>query len=151
MSGGAGNMVDYVNSVQFKEERKLIDMVKEWGLKKNRDIVILYSVHPTHIKTNHVVEFQQYLMDVTICFNSYYTWLVSDLVLSLYSSSVWDAKLLGAKVFCPIRVSDDFYTQSLLASINHPFDNEDTKAALLRVLDSLIICEANLESDINLN
>jgi hypothetical protein len=137
ISGGTGNVVDYVHSIQFKAEKKIIESVKDWAIKNNKRIVLLYSVHPFHIKTGHIGELQMQLPKIVFTDNSFYTWLISDLVISLYSSSLWDARFLGANVFSPVRVNDGIFSESILSTIDHPTGDERLTDSLKRTLNKI--------------
>ncbi len=138
INGGADNSVNYLDSVQFQIENKLIHLVKEWAKERGCEVEIIYTIHPIHIKTGHDNEIRKYFSnDVVIFDQSFFSWLMSDLVIAIYSGAVWDAQFMGARTFLPIRNNGIVYHPNLLMSIGHVDEYETVKSALLRQLESI--------------
>jgi hypothetical protein len=103
----------------------------------NINIVVIYSVHPFHTKSGHSKQIEDNLGKVFFTNNSFFTWLISDLVVSLYSSSLWDARFIGAFSFTPIRESYNLFTKEILSTIAHPKSDESIESALENTLGLL--------------
>jgi hypothetical protein len=54
-----------------------------------------------------------------------FMWFIADVCVSLYSSTLFEARSFGADVFTPVLASDAVYRPELLALLSHP-DEENT-------------------------
>lgn len=130
----------------FTIEKFIISHIKRLLISKNIPYFLIYAPHPLHdwnevSKCNFFTDENIFLYRKTI-----FTWLMSDVCISLYSSALFEASFFGAKTFTPLKNSDKLYSEKLLNLLNYHRAEHNT---LKDEIDAFILsCSRNNMEDI---
>src|SRR2546428_4193294 len=122
----------FLDSPSFRAECMLLSLLTQLLPQVGSEYVIIYVPHPAHryVAINAPVFTKN---QVRVHRSSVFCWLISDLCLSLMSSSLFEASYFGVPAFTPLLPSDEFYTACYLERLHHPrSDSLDELVAALR-------------------
>lgn len=103
---------DFFHSSSFKAECLLIAMARESVKALGIESTLLYVPHPlTGMRELSHPVFAAH--QVRLCRYAVYSWLVSDLCVSLISSAMFEATYFGSDAFTPMTERDGLYTPYL--------------------------------------
>ncbi|MDF1653922.1 MAG: hypothetical protein P1U34_02325 [Coxiellaceae bacterium] len=100
-------------------------------MSKVGDFQIVYVPHPIIDLKNLSHDFFKH-SSITICNSSTFCYLFSDLVVSLISSTSFEASYFGAESVMPIIPNDGFFTKETLSEITYP--ENDSFESFMKVL-----------------
>lgn len=113
---------DFFSSPSFKAECLLIGMARETLQALRVESTLLYIPHPlTGMEALSHPVFAEH--EVRMCRYSVFSWLVSDISVSLLSSAMFEATYFGSRAFTPLAGRDGLYTP-YLGLVGHA--NSDT-------------------------
>lgn len=108
----------------FEVERFLMRTIREALAASGRPFAIIYTPHP-HLDLATVRSHPFFAAEGIIVYPStVFTWFVADACLSLYSSTLFEARYFGARAFTPVVSADDVYAPETLALLEHPAAGE---------------------------
>jgi len=102
----------FFESAAFKAECLLLALIAQWRSRARADAIVLYVPHPKHgaATLSHPIFAAT---GAVVYRHSVFSWLVSDLCVSLLSSAMFEAVYFGARCFTPLTRGDDLYTPYL--------------------------------------
>jgi hypothetical protein len=134
INGGAYHLPQYYSSPAHSVELHIVGMIRDIASEIGKRVFVSYSVHPAHIKSGQAAQVcGDHSVDM-IEPDSLNSWLTSDLCISLYSSSYWDAKFLGCAGFLAVAANDGFFAHELLDEGCHIAEGQTAPDALRQAL-----------------
>lgn len=132
-------------STLFLVECLFIDLLGKYNSKLGDDCLIIYVPHPAY-KAEKIDSDVFVKNNVKIYRNSVFSWLISDLSISLVSSAIFEAAYFGSIGFTPNLLSDNYYTQGYLDLLHYP--KSDKYADVLAEFENFInrSCEIMTQS-----
>jgi hypothetical protein len=135
LGGGTAYCENYLESKIFQLELNFFKVVDDWARINELAVVKLYTLHPyRRIKKNI-----DYLLtkhpDVMLLNDSLNMWEAADIFLTVYSSSIWEAEQYGAKVWFPVKASDNLFSDLLLGERGMAETENDVAESLMNFLD----------------
>ena len=102
----------FVESAAFKAECLLLALIAQCRSREGADAIMLYVPHPKYgaATLSHPIFAAT---GAVVYRHSVFSWLVSDLCVSLLSSAMFEAVYFGARCFTPLTRGDDLYTPYL--------------------------------------
>lgn len=137
INGGATNPLPYFASDMFRIEQAVISEVRGYSLLSDIDIEIVYTIHPSHLKSGLVAGFRSRLEVDQLWCESIDSWLTADLCVALVSSSIWEARYLGAATFIAVREADRIYPRAYLQGGHYVGDEQLVTEALRDALEKM--------------
>jgi len=126
-----------MTSPGFEIERRMIEEAHGALTEAKRRFMIVYAPHPLL----PVEEVQSHAffkrLDIRVLPRTVSTWLGADACLSLYSSTLFEARHFGLPAFTPIVPSDDIYDRRQLDFVEHPREGEAWVDAVRRFVVAL--------------
>jgi hypothetical protein len=117
--GYAPNDGELLHSPAFRLECALIALIGEIERQESSGVLLIYVPHPVHASADF--DFQIFRENnVRVYRNSVFTWLISDLCISLSSSAMFEAEYFGVRAFTPMIAADNIFTDSYLDLVSHP-------------------------------
>lgn len=150
--GAATEDPDYFQSNSFYMECSIIFHIKEAFKRLEKELVIIYAVHPLYkdldFKNNEF--FSEH--DVIVWQDTIFTWFVSDMSFALFSSALFEADYFGVSSYTSIIEEDGFYPKELLDLLKHP-QKKDGEALLSEinkfVFDNTRVAPLSLADKVN--
>lgn len=130
------NTVVGAESGSFALEQRLMTQAQATMSAAGRRAVIVYVPHPAvpllQVQSHPFFRDSRFLVyDSTVVM-----WLLADICLSLYSSTLHESRAFGLACYTPIREDDRVYPSALLELLEHPMRNETFETGLVRFLES---------------
>jgi len=133
---GAGALEnDAFDAGVFAAEQALVSAVCEVLRSRGVPFLLLYAPHPMY-EGHDFAALPLFVANRVVCAPTFFTWLISDACVALYSSALFEAAYAGAQVFTPIVPGDRVYSAALLDCVHTPRDGEACDAALRRFLST---------------
>jgi hypothetical protein len=125
-----------INNGSFQLEQQMMLRAKETLCEVGIAHVVVYVPHPS-LNLTKVREHSFFADNGIVVYDSTIVmWLIADVCLSLYSSTLHESRAFGIDTFTPIRENDQIYPPELLQLIDHPEVNERVQDAISRFLRS---------------
>lgn len=136
VGGGNAHESNYLESMAFKLEMLYFSIVDKWAKKNKLNIVKIYTLHPYRRTRENIEKFVEDYPSVLLLDDSVSMWKTVDIFLTVYSSSIWEAEQYGAKVWFPVKSSDDLFSDLLLGARGMAESENDVAESLMNFLDN---------------
>jgi hypothetical protein len=106
-------------SPSFRSECLFMSVISEFRRKTGLRCLVLYVPHPMQASNifDHPVFGEN---DIKIYRDSVFCWLISDLCVSLLSSTMFEATYFGVQAFTAMIPEDELYPEAYLSTLNYP-------------------------------
>lgn len=104
----------FISTETFSIEKFMINHIKKILTCRNIPFILIYAPHPCH-HWNEISQCDFFAKEQIILYRkTIFSWLISDICISLYSSALFEAAFFGAKTFTPLKMIDGLYPKALL-------------------------------------
>jgi len=111
---------NYYDSIGFKFELRIIEMLTNIAKSKNNELNVCYAIHPGNTKMQYYIQDELEKRKIKIVSDSVSMYFLTDYCISVLSSCLFELAWLGVDSFTPLITEDQFYSESYLGLLHHP-------------------------------